>query len=232
MTITVKPRAIVVILSWTLGLVLLAHVLTLVSTYGFGHDTLRGLVRLFNIDEEHNIPTYYSSMVLLVCSGLALALAAADKKAGGRDHRYWGGMSGLLFLTSVDEFAQLHEYVNGIIRGPSGADRPFYESWVLPYAVLVLIMALLYIRFVLRLPSDTRRLMVLAGAMYVGGSLGFELIGGLYLHTHGWNMGLAYDLLTTGEEALEMGAGTVLVYALASYGEKYADNLNLRIGSR
>jgi hypothetical protein len=232
MTITVKPRTVVVLLFTTLGVILVAHVLTLVSTYGFGHDTLRGLVRLFNLDEEHNIPTYYSSVVLLICSGLALALAAADRKSGGRDRRYWGGMSGLLLLASVDEFAQLHEYVNGIIRGPSGADRPFYDSWVLPYAVIILVVGILYIRFVLRLPADSRRWVILAGAMYVGGSLGFELIGGLYLQSHGWNMGLAYDLITTAEEALEMGAGTVLFYALALHGEKYADNLGVRIGSR
>jgi len=80
MTIDIKPRSAAVFLGVIIVFLALAHLLTVVSTYYWGHNYVLGLVPLFNMDEEQNLPTYFSSAQILLCSCLAFAIAVAEKK--------------------------------------------------------------------------------------------------------------------------------------------------------
>ena len=62
--------------------------------------------------------------------------------------------------------------------------------------------------FLRRLPADTRRRFLVAGFIYVSGSLGLEMLGGNYEFVQG-KRDLAFGLLGVAEETCEM-LGTIL----------------------
>ena len=92
----------------------------------------------------------------------------------------------------------------------------FYYGWVIPGIALVIAVALIFMRFLLRLPSGTRRSFLLAALLYLGGSLGVELIGGAYEESHG-RENLRYSMIATVEESLELAGLIVFIYALLAY---------------
>lgn len=230
MTIELKPRKVVLVLIVVVALLVLANVVALISEFAFGHNYVFGLIPLVALDEEQNIPTYFSSLMWLACALLSLGIAAAEK-ASRRSYFYWAALSLICLYISVDEFVAFHErVVNAQVRGPMATREPFYVSWVLVYAVVVVGVALTFGRFVLKLPSEIRRLIIIAGVGYVFAAMGFEWLAGIYLTTHEWSFGLGYHLFTLFEETLEMVAIVMLLYALMSYAVKYAGGLAFRIG--
>ena len=68
-------------------------------------------IEAFDLEQEANIPSWYSSAMLLVCSGLLAVIAAAKKVSSERYVGHWYGLSLIFMLMSVDEAATLHEKV-------------------------------------------------------------------------------------------------------------------------
>jgi hypothetical protein len=233
MTIDIKPRSAAVFLGVIIVFLALAHLLTVVSTYYWGHNYVLGLVPLFNMDEEQNLPTYFSSAQILLCSCLAFAIAVAEKNRRRRDYLYWIGLCLICLYISVDEFASIHErFINQPFRDASNGPQRFYFSWVIPYGILVVAVVTLYVRFILRLPREIGRLIVVSGFVYVTSTVGLELIGGRYCDTHtGPHADLVLALLVMCEETLEKAAILVLVYALMSYLSRYVEGCTFRITS-
>lgn len=230
MTIELKPRKMVVFLFTLVGLVVVANVLALVSTHVFGRNYVHGLVPLFSVDQEENVPTYVASAMWLIGAMLAFIIAAAEKMSR-RSYLYWGGLCLICLFISVDEFTAFHErVVNTAVRGPS--PQSYFVSWVVAYSFVVVAVALVFWRFVLKLPSEIRRLIIIAGVIYVVGAMGFEELSGVYLKMHDGHFGIGYYLSTLVEETLEMTGTVTFIYALMSYAAKYAagGGLTLRIG--
>ena len=79
MLLIVKPKAIIVVLSGVILCLLLAHIAGQVSVYYFGFNGDTRLVGLFDLDSEGNIPTLFSTIILLTASLLFAAIAGAKK---------------------------------------------------------------------------------------------------------------------------------------------------------
>jgi hypothetical protein len=80
------------------------------------------------------------------------------------------------------------------------------------------------------LPAQTRRAFVLAGAIYIGGALGMEMIDGLYASLYG-EKNLTYAFLTTIEETLEMLGIVVFLHTLLTYLKRYVTTIRISIGN-
>jgi len=78
-TVTVSVPRVGVTLVAIIAVLLLADLGGQIATYRYGHPGVLGLVSLFDLDSETNIPTWYSSSALLMC-GVVLALIAAVKR--------------------------------------------------------------------------------------------------------------------------------------------------------
>ena len=61
----------------------------------------------------------------------------------------------------------------------------------------------------------------MAGAVYVGGAIGMEMIGGFYQDVYGYD--LTYVLLQTIEEVGEMLGIVIFIYALCYYLSVYPE---------
>jgi hypothetical protein len=114
---------------------------------------------------------------------------------------------------SMDETAQIHETINLPLRHL--LHNRMTLPWTLPAGAFVLAFALYFLRFLRSLPPPTRWRFVAAGCIYVGGSIGMELVSGHYSSTHGVNM--TYAILAGVEELLEMWGVTLFVYALLAH---------------
>ena len=95
----------------------------------------------------------------------------------------------------------------------------------------VLILGLLFLKFLLRLPPLTRWSFLGAGAVYLGGAIGIEMIGGRYAESHG-DENLTYQLLTHLEESMEMAGMIVFIHALLRYLAEQCPKVEFRIAER
>lgn len=162
--------------------------------------------QLFDVDEENNIPTWFSSANLMLTAALTLVLAMGKWQHRDRWRIHWMILGwGFLFL-SLDEMAGLHESLNSVAEA----------SWAVYALPLVLVLAIVFFRFLYFLPSRTATLFILSGLLFLGGAVGVELYTEPYLHNGELNT-LAYNLWTPVEEGMEMFGVILYQYALLDY---------------
>jgi hypothetical protein len=170
------------------------------------------VMKLFDVNSENNVPTWFSSVLLFGDALLAGVVAAVVRRVGGHDARHWAGVAALLSLLSLDEVASLHERLQGpagaVLGGATGA---LHFAWVLPGALLALLAGTAFVGFLGRLPASTRRLVVTAGVVYLGAAVGLESVSGVVLEAQGDRA--MYLLVSAAEEGLEMAAGVLLLFA-------------------
>lgn len=168
------------------------------------------LVGVFSLSYERNVPTWYASSLLFTCA-LALAAIAADVTARGGGHRaHWVGLAAGFAYMSLDEATELHEHLGGLV----GTGGVLYFDWVIPAAIVVAVVALLYLPFLRALPPARRRRFVLAGALYVGGAVLCELPLGWWTERAGAD-NPTYALIDWVEETLELAGASLFLLALA-----------------
>jgi hypothetical protein len=185
-----------------------------VLRYALGQARVYGLSALFNLGKEQSLPTWYSSSALLLCSILLYLMARRQVTRG--DSRRWLGLAGIFLFLSADESVAFHEAIADVVRSTLGPKGFLYYGWVIPYFIFVLIVVLVYWRFVLELPRALRRVLILAGATYVAGALGMEMVQG-YVDYYGVGPRSLLGLLIVIEESLEMAAIVLFIYALLDY---------------
>lgn len=90
------------------------------------------LVELFNLDIERNIPTFYSTLLLLISASLLMVITK-HVKANSRDHvLQWTALTiGFLFM-SYDKAFSLHERLVAPMREIIGMKSlgVFHFAWV------------------------------------------------------------------------------------------------------
>ena len=114
---------------------------------------------------------------------------------------------------AADELISLHERLTTpVLKLIGNGDLDFfYWGWVVPGIALVIVLALFFLKFWLNLPAKPRLTFFIAGvAIYIGGAIGFEMIGGHYAESHGMKS-LIYSMITTIEESLEMAGVIVFI---------------------
>jgi hypothetical protein len=201
------------------GVQFYAHVLVpefALPSFSYFHPEDEEGIDLLDVDEEDNIPAWFSSSVLILCSVLLAVITSAAKKAYERYVLHWATMSIIFVVLSMDEAAYAHERFNEPLRSFLDTGGILYFAWVIPGGALVIVFVLAYLRFLLSLPTETRRLFVAAGALYVSGAVGLEMLGGLQADLYD-ESNLTYAALVTAEEFLEMTGAILFLYALMRY---------------
>ena len=219
--ISLSRRTIIRLLAGTTLFLLLASIAGQIIKYGFGHDQAFGFVRLFYVDSEGNIPTFFSSILLTLASLLLAFIAVLKRSSQDPYRRHWAILSLILLFMAVDEAAGLHEMLNKVgwlvTGGQHKEDRTiFFYGWVLFGMAMVMIVALSYLKFFLSLPARTRIHFFTAAAVFVGGAIGVEILGGYYAKSHGEG-NFQFSMFATVEEGLEMAGVIVLINALLNY---------------
>ncbi len=221
--IKVNPSSIVRVLGAMAFLLVLASTGGQLSKYLMGHAYIKGFVPLFYLDKEHNVPTFFSALLLLQASHLLALSAVFAKKTGARYVSKWVILSlGFLFM-AYDEAFTVHEKLINPIKNLFGGEviGIFRFAWVILGIPLVFFLGIFFLRFLLYLPSKSRRNFSIAAALYLGGAIFFELIGGGYSELYG-EQNLTYSMIVTTEESLEIVGLITFIWALFVHlGENY-----------
>jgi hypothetical protein len=226
--ITISPARAAVILAIAVAVLTSLHLVAMVLKYFVDDFPLRdAFVDLFSTGREANIPTWYSSFALLLCAALLAVIAAAKKRSRAQFAGHWMALAAIFVYLALDEGSAIHEQAVGL-RSPLQVGGILHYSWVIPAGVLVLLFATVYRRFLGALPPLTRRHFLLAGALYVGGALGFELIGGQHAELYGVD-NFVHRMITGAEEAVEMAAVVVFIYGLLYYIGSELKSVRVRI---
>jgi hypothetical protein len=205
---SIRPRRWTRLLLTIAVLLGLAGLEVVLAEYFWGDRRQHGLSRVFNLDAENNAPTWFSSICLFLCALLLWLTGKAARLRRDPASRYWFGIAAVFLMMSLDETASLHERLLQPMRAAFHLSGYFYYGWVVPGGLFVLAFAAATIRFLQRLPADTRRRFLVAGFTFVAGGLGIEMLAANYEFVHGEG-GLPLHLLSVAEETLEM-LGTVL----------------------
>ncbi|HSI78241.1 MAG TPA: hypothetical protein VK957_20250 [Lunatimonas sp.] len=171
----------------------------------------RFTIREFNFNLEGNIPAFFSAVQLLVTSLIIFVIAFAEKSLN-QQYLGWMGLALVFSFLAIDEAVMIHETLIGYFKDTYDLSGYFYYAWVIPYAIGVLVLFLVYIPFFLRLDLRMFGLMILAGFIFVSGAIGFEMLGGNEMENRGWT--LTYMIYYSIEEFLEMIGVSIFVYSL------------------
>ena len=181
---------------------LLVH--SVITVYHYQIEELEWIPwrQLFDVDEENNLPTWFSGFLLGVTS-FWIWIAAEDKRrTSDRWWIHWKALALGFFVLSIDEIAGLHESFNTVTDA----------TWAIPGGILALLVGLTFFSFLWSLPTATRNAFFLAGCIYVGGAVGVEILGApMDADT------MTYNLTTVVEEGMEMAGVLLFLMALLQY---------------
>jgi len=227
--ISLNPSSTARLLGAAAVLLLLASTAGQLSRFLLGHGRLKGLVPLFYVGGERNVPTFFSVLLMLVVVLLLAAVALLDGRERAPHARKWAVLACGFLLMAYDEAFQVHERLIGPVRSLLGDGElgVFYFAWVIPGIALVAALALFFLRFLLQLPASTKLAFSIAGALYVVGSVGMELLEGRHAEVHGLLNPTSVALATV-EESLEMAALVLFIWALLGYIADRHGELQLR----
>jgi len=200
------------------GVLVLAGVAVQISKHALsfpGHEKLFGAVRLFDLDGESTLPSWYSSLALLWCASLLWLMARAARALGLPHARHWFALSMIFGFVAVDEAARIHETAINPLRRAFNPTGVFYYAWIIPASAAVLIVVLVYLGVVIRLPGPIRRLFFVSFIIFMVGAVGLEMVEGIfqtrYVDPHSR---LDFNLIIAAEECLEMVAVVLFSHAL------------------
>ena len=198
--------------------------------YVFGHPTVHGLVRLFNVSQEQNIPTLFSVLLLVTCSILLSLIFCLHRKQKAGLKMYWATLALGFVYMAVDEFTELHENFGLSVRPFIGDQLHgfLYYSWVVPAFALIIFLSIFYSSFLFKLPKATRTNFIIAASIYLTGLIGIEMLGGHYHELHG-RENLTYSIISTLEESLEMLGLILFIRALLDYLSMHFSEISIHL---
>lgn len=204
--ILLNARGIMFLLAAVVVLLISASLIGQITKYALGMPTLMGMVDLFYIDLEGNLPAVFQVLHLLLAGTLLFAIGVHERRMRSPFARHWFVLAaGFLFL-SVDEGGVLHERLIYLMHRFIQLDGMLASLWVIPGMMAVAGAAFYFRRFLLHLPARDRFQVAAAGAVFVSGAIGVEMfISGLFDTTlPDWKLSFKYALLVHLEEFLEM----------------------------
>jgi hypothetical protein len=206
-TIRVDSRRLVRALTAIASLLVVIHVFFVGVRSLTGHDHVYGLVRLFDLDREVNVPSFYSGALFFLDSLLLLLVARAAPSPGPR--RVWSFLCLLFLFLAFDELYSVHERLTGPVREALHTSGLFYYAWVIVYLPAVALVGAVFAPVWWRLAEPARRRLTIAAGVYLLGAVVLEMVSGAYRgRSEIWTP--VYGLLVAVEESLEM-AGLILM---------------------
>ena len=181
-----------------------------------GRTSAYGFVPKFDVNRENNIPTYFSSFLLLLSAGLLAIVTISKRKDRARYSTHWFILMLIFLFLSIDETASLHELLVKPVKSALHLSDIWLNAWVIAGVAFVVVFVIFYYRFFLHLPSRTKTHLVIAALFLVGGAIGVEFVGGAYVGIHGgWTF--AYGIMTVIEESFEMIGVLFFIVAILDY---------------
>ena len=207
-----------VLSSTFLALLALHLVVVLLYQLNIASGRLPRLYSRFYFDQEANIPTYFSPILLLMSAVLLAMISGFKKSVGDRWAMHWRVLAILFVLMSLDEAVSLHEMLNKPLQDLVSISGYLTFGWVFIGLIVVAVLGMSYWRFLWSLERPLRIGIMAAGGMYVGGTIVMEMIGARLSSDPGFGTAsLSYMMAVTVEESLEMTGIILFIAVLAGH---------------
>ena len=188
------------------------------------------IVEWIDVNREGSIPTWYATITLASCA-VMLGLIAIDAARRRKPYPlHWAALAAIFALLSLEEILGVHSEATGRLRAiVSITDGPGYAIALAVIALIGLVLvAVLFGRFYLQLPSRWRMWFTIAAAIYLIGVFASDAVGD-YLITAAGEPTLAYDIVLTVEEALEMTGVLIFIVMLLEYIRTFVGTVSVAV---
>lgn len=215
--LNIVPKKILLVLTGIMGLIIFFHLTR--NCYSFPNI---GITERLDMDVEKSIPTWYSVCLLFLTAIILLAIGILKKQMEDKHTFKWMFLSFVFLFMSLDESAMIHEMV-GLLVGRMTKITSGYLAWgwYIPAMILVVFILLYLMKFWLSLPKRIKFLFLLSAVIFVGGSVGAEMISANYISTYAGGDNpyttFLYIALVAIEEGAEMLGVIVFIYSLLLY---------------
>ncbi len=197
---------------------LFLHLISVISDYyideiiGFPSNRI---FYLFDLDKERNFPTAYAGIMIFFSSIILFILGKISKKRKDKFKFYF--LSSIFFFLGWDELFLIHETLGLPVRSALKTSGYFHHAWILPYGVIVILLAFIFARFILSFPKNIRNQIFIAGFVYIFGELILEAFSGNLVSLN-WPNGRpdfwSYTIFSTLEEILGLIGILIFNFAL------------------
>ena len=203
------------LIRFSLGAVMVLVLFHFASVY-YTEDGFWELTRLFNLNREKNVPTWFSSMLLFSCAVMAFQTGTLGLSNTGR--RSWFFIAGIFVFLSCDEVAAMHERLFPIalhkilyVFGYTNNVESNLNHWAFILGPVVVMGAFVYFKVFIKCLDGSGEALkrVLSGSIFLlMGSLILEYIGDSLFYGRRRDI---WEVWLVWEEALEMiGSITIL----------------------
>ncbi|MCK5475315.1 MAG: hypothetical protein KAI71_01890 [Candidatus Pacebacteria bacterium] len=203
------------------GLFLMAIILFLAHIserifFNVGYDT-----GLFNLDVEKNVPSIYSTLLLGSSGFMLILIATKTRKLKRKFATHWLFLGIVFIFLMADEFFAIHETLVEPIRKTFNTSGLLYFAWIIPYAIFIVILFLIYLKFLRHLPKYIFVRFIASGTLYIFGGIIIESFGGKYIESRSWQKDDIWFAMITFEEMFEIIGISLFLYTLLVYIQKY-----------
>ena len=203
MKITIKRQDIIKFLSLVASILIVLNSIMLVIYFKIDNPNRFDFIQMIDLDQEANLPTLFSSTLLLISAFLFYLLAKISKQSKKEQYKYWFGLSIVFMFLGFDESAKIHETLGDFTEDFVQATGYLHYPWVISYSILVVVLGLLYLRFFLKMERKLFWSFMKAATIFLSGAIGFELLGANEASLHNSDT-MLYCYYYTIEESLEM----------------------------
>jgi hypothetical protein len=195
-------------------LVILHIVLHTFLPHRLGH-----LSRIFDMDHEISVPTWFSSVQLFLCGIVLLSISRTVPL-----HKWFIVVSAFVIIfLSMDEGSELHETLSAAARDHDIAFLKAlmirdHGAWMIPYMIIAVLYLVLSWKPITAIYRDHRHpsLFVIGGGIIVlAGAVGMELLSYFFFRD---GADLLYSLEVAAEEFMEMLGVSIILYGILIFG--------------
>jgi hypothetical protein len=207
---TPQTRVLTCLVGVALALGAASLLLPRITPFDVLSDPASPWVVLLDVRAEGSVHTWFNVAVLATGSALAVVLALLQRTRG-RAGWPWAVVAATLAALSVDDLLALHERMQDVGAALVGTGTVHF-AWVVPGALLALVLVLALSVAASRLPVLSRRNLLAGAVLLVLAAIGLEVAGGAVLDTVG--DGPLYIVVSHVEEVLETVAAAVLLHGV------------------
>ncbi len=161
----------------------LAAVLCEIMKQHWGAETLSqwhlwGLTQKINFDSADSLPSFFQTTSMLLSTLWLWLITKVKQTRGDEFTNYWRGLTITFFLLALDETTNLHTMTAKPLRELLQASSFLHFTWVVWGIAGTLVFAAAYFKLLRSLPTAMRNQLLCAGAIFLSGAVGLEMIGG------------------------------------------------------
>lgn len=229
--INLRSKKIALILATFILLLVIAQIFGLVMKFVFDHGRLFGLIPLFDFNAEQNIPTLFSTLLLIV-SSLSFFLLWYVQRDEEKKSWIWLMFTVIFIFLACDEFCEIHENLSEPFHLLFDTKGLLYYAWVIPYGLAAIFILIFAFPLWLKMPNRIKVYSALAAFLFLMGAVGMEMLGGQRFEMLGDQLDLGCGILATIEETMEMAGLVLLIYSLFRLIEEKYGGILIKVPAR